>query len=663
MKIHFKDQGLRKAFKSIENNAKIDIAAVNKLLKAADDGPGLSKTEAQDLQRWLQNSGDRMEPEAQKHLNHFLTTTGVATAGHVPLVRVSEDVSKVLHASQLSEAFSREMNRRIDLKPDAAFQVFAEYGGRLKALLKSVPTKEHDRYVEALLEAGAQSQAAGYAQTDMDFDTVNDLREAALARNSSAFDVRDEEVGKVWTTTYWPMAGKEGGLDQPGDGGIHLWAKEGALSKLDQLLRSRGHEDTAKALEFERKPALSWLIGEKEKGHYIPSKKLSETDAEWTTGVDFDGDGKITKDVKADFLGHDGGFATLASRNNLIPKATIDGEVVNVTKERIDGSDGDVRFVFKKADGTKLSADEIKSVFYANPNSDGKVDKNMDVGWWGSCDKVALAGVLFKEPMKEEVTIDGVTFTKQDVLGLLTVIADSQADGTDFVGHRYDEKSDIVVTHDGRQLHGKFKYIKESDFRDDKDMWRWDGDYMVMNNPFSDRPDMEVVFKELDGTEHTLKASDIKHMAREDKKDIAPIAFHTTMLKWLGEGRAAAMDRDSGDHVWNYSFHGATLKSGVELTGDARNVEAGHNGPVGENTKLVQYEMDVRFGESDWPRSYKYWLEFDASGKAINGGWLSDNPDFLWRPAKFKNWQGENARNPYVQPELIKEIYDRFMES
>ena len=169
----------------------------------------------------------------------------------------------------------------------------------------------------------------------MDFDTINDLREAALARNPQAFDVRDEEVGKVWTTTYWPMAGNDGGLDQPGSAGSHLWAKEGALSKLDQLLKARGHEETAKALEFERKPALNWLIGEKEKGHYIGSKKVSEADAEWTTGVDFDGDGKVSKDVKVDFLGHDGGFAAVGSRNHFVPKATIGGEVTEVSKERV----------------------------------------------------------------------------------------------------------------------------------------------------------------------------------------------------------------------------------------------------------------------------------------------------------------------------------------
>ena len=80
----------------------------------------------------------------------------------------------------------------------------------------------------------------------------------------------------------------------------------------------------------------------------------------------------------------------------------------------------------------------------------------MGVGWWGSCDKVVLAGILFEDP-KRDVTVDGVTFTKQDIRGLLTVVADSQAKGTDFVGHRYDERADIVVTNDGTQLSAKSK--------------------------------------------------------------------------------------------------------------------------------------------------------------------------------------------------------------
>ena len=285
----------------------------------------------------------------------------------------------------------------------------------------------------------------------------------------------------------------------------------------------------------------------------------------------------------------------------------------------------------------------------------------MSVGWWGSCDKVALAGVLFKEPLKDEVEIDGVTFKKQDMLGLLTVIADSQTTGTDFVGSRYDDRPDILVTKDGTQLTGKFVGVKDETFRGGEKMWRWDGDYMVLSDPFKADPDRAFTFRELDGTERTVKASEIQHMAREDEQDISPLEFHSTMLSWLSEGRGAAMDRDSGSHVWNYNFHGAKLKAAKELSGDARPDKAGHNGPVGKDTKVVEFEMDVQFGESSWPREYSYWLEFDKNGKAINGGWNSDNPDFLWRPSGFRNFTGPNPRNPFVKPELVKEIYDKFM--
>jgi len=82
-------------------------------------------------------------------------------------------------------------------------------------------------------------------------------------------------------------------------------------------------------------------------------------------------------------------------------------------------------FEFYKADGKKLTPDEAKNVVYANPASDGKAESTMSISWWGYCDQVALAGILFKEPVKDKVTIDGVEFTKQDMLGLLTVIASS----------------------------------------------------------------------------------------------------------------------------------------------------------------------------------------------------------------------------------------------
>ena len=663
--IKFRDKGLRRTFEGMMNDNQITKAEVEKLIKSTEDGPGLSKTERKDLQKLLSKAGDRFDADARTALESFLGGAAAPISHESTVVR-SQKAASVTDAKELVATFSEEIrSRQSEFRdPKEAFALFAEYGGRLKALAGNMDPREVDTIADALLDAGRRTAARGYDRKDTDYDTMSDLAEAAKGRDASKFDTRDEEVGKVWTTTYWPMAGSGGSTDPEGNAGSHLWSKKGPLAKIDELLTARGMQDHAKALEFERKPALNWLIGEADKGHMILNKKLSEKDAEMSTGVDFDGDGKITKGVKVDFLGNDGQFASISSRNRLVPKATIDGEVVDVKRERID-TNGEISFKFSRTDtGKELTAAELQSVFYANPvSSDGKADGTLDVGWWGSCDKVALAGVLFKEPLKDKVDMDGVTFTKQDMLGLLTVIANSQAKGTDFVGNRFDDRPDILVLKDGTQLNGKFKGVKDDVLRGGEGMWRHDGDYMVLTDPFKADPNKEITFVEMSGTERTVKASEIKHMAREDKMDMAPGEFHTTILKWLSEGRAAAMDRDSGDHVWNYNFHGATLKSAKPLNDADRPKAPGHNGEVGKDTEVVRYEMDVRFGESNWPREYRYWLEYDANGKVVNGGWESDNPDFLWRPAAFNDWAGRNDRNPFVKPELVKEIYDKFMET
>ena len=106
-----------------------------------------------------------------------------------------------------------------------------------------------------------------------------------------------------------------GSGDPDGSPRTHLWATGGALDKFDDLMKARGNEDGAKALEFERKPALNWLVGDRDKGHYIPKSQLKEANAEMTTGVDFDGDGKITEGVKVDFLNARGDFAAVSNRS------------------------------------------------------------------------------------------------------------------------------------------------------------------------------------------------------------------------------------------------------------------------------------------------------------------------------------------------------------
>ncbi|MBN2360182.1 MAG: hypothetical protein JXR83_12090 [Deltaproteobacteria bacterium] len=662
-----RDQGLRNIFPSIIADNKIDRADVDKMIEVAKDGPGLSKTERKDLNNILREHGDKFDADAKAALEAFLGGAAPTPPTPTPPASgtLSTKVSGITDLATIATTFADEMRDRASefSDPKKAFALFAEYGGKLKALASGQDPKKVDAEVDKLLAAGRQTPARGYDAKDTDYDTMSDLAEAARGRDPEKFDSRVMEGDhKVWTDTYWPMAGYGGGLDQAGSPGSNLWAKEGPLAKLDKLLNARGMSDKAKALEFERKPALSWLIGDRaNKGEFIPSSTIRESDAEWTTGVDFDGDGKISKDVKVDFLDSRGDFAAVGSRSALKPKIKEGDKVIDLTRKEIRGSDGKISgFEFSKPDGTKLTPDQAKEVYYTHAAGDGKVDGSMSVGWWGSCDKVALAGILFKEPMKDSISIDGVTFTKQDMQGLLVVIADSQARGTDFVGNRYDDKPDILVTKDGKQRSGKIE--NDIEFRV-KGMWRWDGDFMVLTDHFkaSDQP---IKFRNMDGTVEEIKATDVKHLAREDHKDLPPLEFHSTILKWLGEDkRPAAMDKDSGSHVWNYNFWKAELKDGKELTGSSRPTTPGDKGPIDPNNKVVEYSMDICFGDSDYGTNYRYWLEYNAAGEAVNGGWISSNPDFLWRPSAFNDWSGSNTRNPYVDPKMVKEIYDKFFDT
>lgn len=395
-----------------------------------------------------------------------------------------------------------------------------------------------------------------------------------------------EATRKPWTTTYWPMAGYGGGTD--GSATSNLWAKGGALEKFDSLLKARGMTEGAR--NFELQPALNWLINDSKTGHYIPNSSLSEKDAERTTGVDFNKNGKIDADVAWDFIDSHGQFG-----------------------------------------------------------KDGKTDGSMSVGWWGSCDKVARAGILFEEP-KKDVTVNGVTFTTQDIKGLLTVLADSQGGGSDFVGNRYDGNPDVIALKNGQQLKGTI--LTELDYGTKRQQ-----DWQVNSAALPD----EVKVRLLDGTEKTYKKSELSFVAREDKRD-DPVLMHETIEAWLKSGRPAVMDKDSGEHVWNYNFYKAddTLyKDGLKPSWASDDMlKKGHNGPAGDG-KITWVERSVSLGGGGGSETYRYWLE-EKNGKFVNGGWdpSSPNPDFLWRPQTDAAFTGKNDRNPFVDPKLVKEIYE-----
>lgn len=399
-----------------------------------------------------------------------------------------------------------------------------------------------------------------------------------------------EATRQPWTTTYWPMAGSG---DPTGNASSNLWAKDGALDKLDGVLKARGQATGAR--EFELKPNLNWLVN-KESGHYIPSSGLNEADAETTTGVDFNNNGKIDKDVKHDFIDGRGQFG-----------------------------------------------------------KDGKTDGTMSVGWWGSCDKVARAGILFAEP-KKDVELNGVKFTAQDIKGLLTVLADSQGGGSDFIGNRYDAQPDVLVLKNGQQIRGAIQ--GEIDFGGAG--MRRNGDFQYAGKI----PD-EVKVKLMDGTEKTYKASELSNIGREDKRD-DPALFHTTIQEWLKSGRPAVMDKDSGDHVWNYNFYKADdvlYKNGLKPSwADSADLKHGFNGPAGDGN-ITYVEREVQLGGGGGTERYKYWME-EKNGKVVNSGWAegSSSPDFLWRPQTEAMFTGRNERNPFVDPKLVKELYEKSIE-
>ena len=125
-----------------------------------------------------------------------------------------------------------------------------------------------------------------------------------------------------------------------------------------------------------------------------------------------------------------------------------------------------------------------------------------------------------------------------------------------------------------------------------KDMWRWNGDYMVTNGF-----DKDVTIKLSDGTEKTIPAAEIKHLAREDKADMDPGVFHVTMKQWLAEGRGAAMDKDAGSHVWNYNFSKfETTERKVENFN--REEATGYHGKAGDG-EIRHYNASVTFDSGD----------------------------------------------------------------
>lgn len=116
----------------------------------------------------------------------------------------------------------------------------------------------------------------------------------------------------------------------------------------------------------------------------------------------------------------DGQAAPVWGRSRLVPRLGTETLTREATAEG---------FELRHADGRALTPDEAKDVHYARPRGGVAVDDAAPstTAWWGSCDQVALPGILFAEAAQDSVTVGGETFTQQDTFGLLATLAGSHA--------------------------------------------------------------------------------------------------------------------------------------------------------------------------------------------------------------------------------------------
>ena len=434
-------------------------------------------------------------------------------------------------------------------------------------------------------------------ESDSSLSSVAILNPAPTRNQTSSPGQRErtfEAQKQAWTTIFWPYA--DSSTDGRGHPSFNLWADGGCLAKFDQVLGKRGLP--VGAVRHEKRPALGFLKpgADSPPGYYIPSNTVREDDAEQTTGVSFSGGDSLRPDVKKDFLDDFGNFGT-----------------------------------------------------------NGKTNGTLDVSWWGSCDAVALAGITFREPLKP-VTYHGVTFTPQDIKGLLVVCAYSVAPDSEVVGPRFNGLPDEVKLRDGNVLRGTIQNMRLRDFRQNHSRREKPGFITLYN------PTQSIELKLVDGSLRKIDKMKIQSICREDPEALSPALFHKTLKTWLRDKRPFAMDYDPGPDVWNDNYDKAKVVRSSKPPADVK-IESlnGHSGDYSGGA--IRFYHTTLYQKGMASGSYHYWIE-KKDNVVVNSGWLDkasykSNPDFMWRPKDGANvnFSGDNKRNPFVLPRLVKEIY------
>ncbi|MEW5759191.1 MAG: hypothetical protein AB1779_00315 [Candidatus Thermoplasmatota archaeon] len=136
------------------------------------------------------------------------------------------------------------------------------------------------------------------------------------------------------------------------------------------------------------------------------------------------------------------------------------------------------------------------------------------------------------------------------------------------------------------------------------------------------------------------------------RDDVFPKDLHIFLLRHIGkERKAAVMDADSGEQVWNHPFYK------YEITDVRRN---GNNIDFRAKVWLVSDGVSADYvGTSDIIKNYEYTLIIEK-GRIVDSnwtGWNRDNhPDFIWIPAEANDYSFSWRATSPIKISIAREI-------
>jgi hypothetical protein len=167
------------------------------------------------------------------------------------------------------------------------------------------------------------------------------------------------------------------------------------------------------------------------------------------------------------------------------------------------------------------------------------------------------------------------------------------------------------------------------------------------------QPEMSI--KLADGSTKMVLVSMVSSISGETQSDVRPSDFVSMVVLMNG---VYATDASMGPSVSNGARHIKALETIVEHGAHrpdwAKTTAPGIYGPLvrQDGDKMLFRRGTYGPNESSPWTNFAVWHQLDASGRIINEGWITGEPDFLWGSIDKLNWNAKSIWNPHFSPEL-----------